>query len=111
MAKAAAKAGSGAGAKGGSRVRRAAVAGSRRAASKGRSRSRPAAAYRTLAIDVRDGVARLALARPDVHNAFNEELIAEMTRALCELDSDEGVRAVCCSGTAGASARAPISTG
>jgi methylglutaconyl-CoA hydratase len=60
---------------------------------KGGARS-PAAAYRTLAIDVRNGVALLALARPDVHNAFNEELIAELTRVLCVLDSDEGVRAV-----------------
>lgn len=86
------KAAVGKGTKGGARGRGAAQAGGRRGAGKG-VRS-PAAAYRTLAIDVRNDVALLALARPDVHNAFNEELIAELTRALCALDNDEGVRAV-----------------
>lgn len=34
-------------------------------------------AYRTLLVDEADGVVTVALNRPDVHNAFNDELIAE----------------------------------
>jgi methylglutaconyl-CoA hydratase len=61
--------------------------------------ARPAApAYGTVTVELREGVARLELARPDVHNAFNEVLIAELTRALSALDSDADVRAVVLSG-------------
>ena len=41
-----------------------------------------------------DGVARLTLTRPEVHNAFNEQLIGELTQALKGLESDRRVRAV-----------------
>jgi len=51
-------------------------------------------AYTSLTIEVRNGVGLLALARPDVHNAFDETLIAETTRALGELERDDAVRAV-----------------
>jgi len=40
------------------------------------------------------GVARLTLARPEVHNAFNDTLIAELTRSLERLGDDPQVRAV-----------------
>ncbi len=40
------------------------------------------------------GVARLTLDRPEVHNAFNDALIAELTAALESLGADPGVRAV-----------------
>jgi methylglutaconyl-CoA hydratase len=53
-----------------------------------------AARYTTLAVDVRESVALVALARPDVHNAFDETLIAELTQALQALDRDAAVRAV-----------------
>jgi len=47
----------------------------------------------------RDGpVARLALARPSVHNAFDDDLSAELTGALEALDTDAGVRAVVLTG-------------
>ncbi|HEY9144092.1 MAG TPA: enoyl-CoA hydratase-related protein [Arenimonas sp.] len=47
----------------------------------------------------RDGpVARLTLARPSVHNAFDDELIAELTGALEALDTDPAVRAVVLTG-------------
>ena len=47
----------------------------------------------------RDGpVARLTLARPSVHNAFDDELIAELTGALEALDTDPTVRAVVLTG-------------
>ncbi len=70
-----------------------------------RSRSRPsprAAAkqkrarggYTTLAVEVRDTVALVALARPEVHNAFDETSIAELTDVLRALDADDDVRAV-----------------
>jgi methylglutaconyl-CoA hydratase len=48
----------------------------------------------TIAVEVANGVALLALARPDVHNAFDERLVAETTAALEALDRDDSVRAV-----------------
>jgi methylglutaconyl-CoA hydratase len=40
------------------------------------------------------GVARLTLARPEVHNAFNDALIAQLTQSLEELGANQAVRAV-----------------
>ncbi len=40
------------------------------------------------------GVARVTLNRPEVHNAFNDDLIAELTAALVRLEQDPAVRAV-----------------
>ena len=48
----------------------------------------------TLEVELRDGVSRVALHRPKVHNAFNETLIAELTAAFREADTDPAVRAV-----------------
>ena len=48
----------------------------------------------TLAIEIRNAIARVALDRPDVHNAFDERLIAELTDALTALDRAPEVRAV-----------------
>ncbi len=41
-----------------------------------------------------DGVARVTLTRVHVHNAFNDLMIAELTRSLAGLDSDPRVRVV-----------------
>ena len=41
-----------------------------------------------------DGIARVTLTRPEVHNAFNDTLIAELTTALNGLGTDTRVRAV-----------------
>jgi len=41
-----------------------------------------------------DGIATLTLDRPDVHNAFDDVLIAELTAALRRLDDDAAVRVV-----------------
>jgi len=49
--------------------------------------------HRVVDIDGR-GVARLTLARPEVHNAFNDLLIAELTESLERLGADPAVRAV-----------------
>ncbi|MCE2945339.1 MAG: enoyl-CoA hydratase-related protein [Lysobacteraceae bacterium] len=46
----------------------------------------------------RGGVAVLALARPDVHNAFDEGLIAALNAALDALAADDGVRALVLTG-------------
>ena len=54
--------------------------------------------YETLEILNEDGVATLWMNRPDVHNAFNERLIAELTRACQALDADDGVRVVVLAG-------------
>lgn len=47
-------------------------------------------------------VARLTMNRPEVHNAFDDALIADLTEAIDELDRDDTVRAVVLTG-AGAS--------
>ncbi len=47
----------------------------------------------------RDGpVATVTMARPEVHNAFNEHLIAQLREAFEELRDDEGVRVVVLAG-------------
>lgn len=50
--------------------------------------------WTTLEVELRDGVSRVALHRPKVHNAFNETLIVELTAAFREADTDPAVRAV-----------------
>lgn len=56
--------------------------------------ARRTAKFTSLEVEVRNGVGLLALARPEVHNAFDETLIAETTRALVMLERDEAVRAI-----------------
>jgi methylglutaconyl-CoA hydratase len=58
--------------------------------------------YATLDLTVSNAVAFVVLNRPDVHNAFNATLIAELTALLRALDADPRVRAVVIAG-AGAS--------
>ncbi len=55
--------------------------------------------YETVAVDIRESVAVVTLARPAVHNAVDATLIRELTRALAALDGDAGVRAVVLIGT------------
>ncbi len=52
----------------------------------------------TLDVDLRNNIALVALNRPELHNAFNETLIAELTTVLAALDSDTSVRAVVLTG-------------
>jgi methylglutaconyl-CoA hydratase len=42
----------------------------------------------------RDGIATLTLNRPELHNAFDDAMIAELTRALRKVDDDRKVRVV-----------------
>ena len=53
---------------------------------------------KAIRVDIAGGVARLALARPGVHNAFDDALIAELTDALEQLDADDRIRAVVLTG-------------
>lgn len=53
---------------------------------------------KTLSVDERDSVLRLTLNRPDVHNAFNDELIAEAISFFDSIDRQR-VRAIVLSGT------------
>jgi methylglutaconyl-CoA hydratase len=50
--------------------------------------------YRALTVENRDAVAWITLNRPEVHNAFDETLIAEVTDALRASDADKSVRVV-----------------
>ncbi len=50
--------------------------------------------YQTLVIEQQHSVARVILNRPDVRNAFDETVIAELTQAFHALGSDGGVRII-----------------
>ena len=58
----------------------------------------PIFACNTLDVDLRNNIALVALNRPELHNAFNETLIAELTTVLAALDADAAVRAVVLTG-------------
>ena len=53
-----------------------------------------AAAFSTIEVSERNDIALVTLNRPDVHNAFNETLIAELTDALRALDTNPRIRAI-----------------
>jgi methylglutaconyl-CoA hydratase len=55
-------------------------------------------AYSTIEIHTAHGAAVLWLNRPEVRNAFNETMIAELMAAFGELDADPAVRAVVLAG-------------
>ena len=55
-----------------------------------------------LLVEVRNQIAYVTLNRPDVRNAFDETLIANLTSALGKLDADESVRAVVLGGAGSA---------
>jgi len=51
--------------------------------------------FQTIRLDVDDdGIASLTLARPDQHNAFNRQMIDELTAAAAALAGDDTLRAV-----------------
>lgn len=56
------------------------------------------AGFATLEVAIRNGVGILALNRPEVHNAFNETMITELTEALLQLGADEDARAIVLTG-------------
>jgi methylglutaconyl-CoA hydratase len=52
----------------------------------------------SLDIRIERGVARVALARPQVHNAFDDALVADLTTEIGKLDRDAGVRCIVLTG-------------
>jgi methylglutaconyl-CoA hydratase len=54
----------------------------------------PEGGRKTIEVLRREGVALIGLARPEVHNAFDETLIAELTAAVREAGDDPAVRAI-----------------
>lgn len=54
--------------------------------------------YQTLEIEMQGKVATIWMNRPDVHNAFDEALIKELTAACKALDADNAVRVVILAG-------------
>jgi methylglutaconyl-CoA hydratase len=65
---------------------------------RGAPANRAGTTYETIDVAVRNAVAIVVLNRPEVHNAFNETLISELTAALGVLDRDPEVRAVVLAG-------------
>lgn len=55
-------------------------------------------AYTTLNIESRGAAAWIWMSRPEVHNAFDETLIAELTAAFAALDADPAVRVIVLAG-------------
>ena len=58
-----------------------------------------AAKFKHLLIQINQGVGLIWLNRPDLRNAFNDDMIAELTAALKTLEADTAVRAVVLAGT------------
>jgi enoyl-CoA hydratase len=54
--------------------------------------------YDTLLVEVRDGIGRVTLNRPEVRNALNASLIRELAAALAALESDPAARVIVLSG-------------
>ncbi len=61
-------------------------------------RAAPARPPAALDITVRNAVAIVVLNRPEVHNAFDDAVIAELTEAFEALDRDDAIRAVVIAG-------------
>jgi methylglutaconyl-CoA hydratase len=47
-----------------------------------------------LIVEIESGVAKLILNRPEVHNAFDDVLIAKIIEALDAVEADDAVRVV-----------------
>jgi len=55
-------------------------------------------AYKTIDFSKEDKVARIILNRPDVHNAFNSQMISELDDAFDKVKADRSIRAVILTG-------------
>lgn len=55
--------------------------------------------YETILFDVKEGIATLTLNRPDVFNAFNEQLSADVNDALKKTAKDKSIRVLVISGS------------
>ena len=55
--------------------------------------------YETILFDVNNGIANLTLNRPDVFNAFNEQLSADVNDALKNVSKDRSIRVLVITGS------------
>ncbi len=55
--------------------------------------------YETIVYDIKDRVARVTFNRPEVHNAFNDTMIREISEAFDDINERDEVRVVVVSGT------------
>lgn len=55
-------------------------------------------AFNTILLDIKEGVGTITLNRPDVYNAFNDEMSFELQDALKEVEKNKEVRAVVLTG-------------
>ena len=68
--------------------------------------------YSTILYDLEDSVLTITLNRPEILNAFNREMLAEIIDALDKADADDNVRAIIVTGTGrGFCAGADLSVG
>ena len=68
--------------------------------------------YSTILYDLEDNVLTITLNRPEILNAFNREMLAEIIDALDKADADDNVRAIIVTGTGrGFCAGADLSVG
>ena len=56
-------------------------------------------AYETIIVEIADGVATVTLNRPKALNALNSQVMAELSKSLTAMDSDEAVRAIVLTGS------------
>jgi len=55
--------------------------------------------FKTIAYSLKEKIATVTLNRPEVHNAFNEVMIAELTEVFKKIAEDDGVRVVVLTGS------------
>ena len=68
--------------------------------------------FETITTEVTDGILTLTLNRPEMLNAFNQTMMAEMIAAFDEADADDDVRAIIVTGAGrGFCAGADLSSG
>ena len=61
--------------------------------------------YKTIRVEKREGIGYLILNRPEVRNAFNQEMIDEIRDALSLIDKDEEIGVLIITGEGKASRR------
>jgi len=50
--------------------------------------------FETIAVEINDAIGHIVLNRPEVHNAFNGQMVSELTGAFHSLSDDDSVRVV-----------------
>jgi methylglutaconyl-CoA hydratase len=63
-----------------------------------KSKDVPYKRYKHVKLDIKDGIARVTLNRPDVRNAFNDELIIELCNLFQAIRKDDDIRVVVLTG-------------